>query len=247
MFGKKQPVPAVAVVPAEASAGPKKTQYYDYFGGKIAENNRLWVLSAGVTIVAIITLVLLVQARFKPPTVIRILPNGDAAVLGQRGTDGKPTAAIAGADDFSNQAFARRFLESYLNYSPSNVDYKWQTSLNMMTRNLRTKTLKDMTDSDLRDKIDTDQISSVFHLREVNVVNKQDMTYLIYGVKDVHRMKDGYETTDHFVNEYRVRLAADQRNDRNPDGLWVAEFEEKPIDGERRNQILAAPDRDLNP
>jgi hypothetical protein len=48
--------------------------------------------------------------------------------------------------------------------------------------------------------------------------------------------------TDHFVNEYRVRLIADRRSDVNPDGLWIADYSERPIDDERRDQILAAPD-----
>jgi hypothetical protein len=28
----------------------------------------------------------------------------------------------------------------------------------------------------------------------------------------------------------------------NPDGLWIAEYSERPIDGERRDHILNAPD-----
>jgi hypothetical protein len=44
------------------------------------------------------------------------------------------------------------------------------------------------------------------------------------------------------VNEYRIRLIADHRSDVNPDGLWIAEYTERPIDGERRDQILNAPD-----
>jgi hypothetical protein len=35
---------------------------------------------------------------------------------------------------------------------------------------------------------------------------------------------------------------ADRRSDVNPDGLWIAEYSERPIDGERRDQILSAPD-----
>jgi hypothetical protein len=66
---------------------------------------------------------------------------------------------------------------------------------------------------------------------------------LAYGVKDVHRLSNASETTDHFVNEYRIRLIADKRSDANPDGLWIAEYSERPIDGERREQILAAVDR----
>jgi hypothetical protein len=44
------------------------------------------------------------------------------------------------------------------------------------------------------------------------------------------------------VNEYRIRVIADKRSDANPDGLWIAEYSERPIDGERRNHILNAPD-----
>lgn len=58
----------------------------------------------------------------------------------------------------------------------------------------------------------------------------------------VHHLANGTEITDHFVNEYRIRLIADKRSDVNPDGLWIAEYSERPIDGERRNQILNAPD-----
>ena len=37
-----------------------------------------------------------------------------------------------------------------------------------------------------------------------------------------------------------MRLIADRRSDLNPDGLWIAEYSERPIDGERRDQILKA-------
>ena len=112
----------------------------------------------------------------------------------------------------------------------------------MMTRNLRAYTIKAMADDNTRGKIDDDQTESVFHLREIEPVTGEPLTYLIYGVKDVHRLSKGTESTDHFVNEYRVRLIADRRSDVNPDGLWIAEYSERPIDGERRDRILNAPD-----
>ena len=136
----------------------------------------------------------------------------------------------------------KRFLTSYLNYSPSDVDDHWAASLNMMTRNLRAYTLKAMADDNTRGKIDDGQIQSVFHLREIDAVSGEPLTYLVYGVKDVHHLSNGTEMTDHFVNEYRIRLIADSRSDVNPDGLWIAEYSERPIDGERRDQILNAPD-----
>ena len=108
----------------------------------------------------------------------------------------------------------------------------------MMTRNLRGYTMKVMADDNTRGKIDDGQIESVFHLREIDPVPGEPLTYLVYGVKDVHHLSNGTETTDHFVNEYRVRLIADRRSDVNPDGLWVAEYSERPIDDERRDRIL---------
>jgi len=99
-----------------------------------------------------------------------------------------------------------------------------------------------MGDDDTRGKIDDGQIQSVFHLRQIDAVSGEPLTYLVYGVKDVHHLSNGNETTDHFVNEYRVRLIADKRSDVNPDGLWIADYSERPIDGERRDRILNAPD-----
>ena len=61
-------------------------------------------------------------------------------------------------------------------------------------------------------------------------------------MKDVHHVTKGTEITDHFVNEYRIRLVADRRSDVNPDGLWIANYSERPIEGERRDRVLATPD-----
>jgi hypothetical protein len=81
----------------------------------------------------------------------------------------------------------------------------------MMTRNLRAYTLKAMGDNDTRGKIDDGQIQSVFHLGEIDAISGEPLTYLVYGVKDVHHLSKGTEITDHFVNEYRIRLIADHR------------------------------------
>ena len=129
--------------------------------------------------------------------------------------DSRPPPS-AGTDQFLDEAFAKRFLTTYLNYSPADVDDHWANSLNMMTRNLRAYTIKAMADDNTRGKIDDDQIESVFHLREIEPVTGEPLTYLIYGVKDVHRLSKGTESTDHFVNEYRIRLIADHRSDVNP-------------------------------
>lgn len=223
-----------------ASARPK---YYEMDGALRANANRAWILAFLTIPIALLAVGFAIFVRTQPPTVIRIGPNGDASVLGKAARGSVSDLATAGTDQFLDEAFVKRFLMSYLNYSPPDVDDHWAASLNMMTRNLRAYTLKAMQEDDTRGKIDEGQIQSVFHLREVDAVPGEPLTFLAYGVKDVHHLSNGSETTDHFVNEYRVRLIADKRSDVNPDGLWIAEYSERPIDGERRDQILAAPDR----
>ncbi|HZP04664.1 MAG TPA: hypothetical protein VFB43_07175 [Terracidiphilus sp.] len=224
-------------------AVPAKPKYYEMDGALRANANRAWLLAFLTIPIALLAIGFAVFVRMQPPTVIRIGPNGDASVLGKAARGSVSDLATGGTDQFLDEAFVKRFLSSYLNYSPANVDDHWAASLNLMTRNLRAYTLKAMQDDDTRGKIDAGQIQSVFHLRELDPVTGEPLTFLAYGVKDVHHLSNGTETTDHFVNEYRVRLIADKRSDVNPDGLWIAEYSERPIDGERRDQILAAADR----
>lgn len=221
------------------TAAPK---YYEVDGALKANANRAWLLAFLTIPIALLAIGFAVFARLQPPTVIRIGPNGETAILGRPAKGSSVDPSSTGTDQFLDEAFAKRFLATYLNYSPTDVDDHWASSLNMMTRNLRAYTIKAMADDNTRGKIDDDQIESVFHLREIEPVTGEALTYLIYGVKDVHRLSKGAESTDHFVNEYRVRLIADRRSDLNPDGLWIAEYSERPIDGERRDHILNTPD-----
>jgi hypothetical protein len=225
---------------SELDARPK---YYEVDGALTANANRAWLLAFLTIPVALVALGFAVFVRLQPPTVIRIGANGEAVVVGQPTKWSSAAGTNVGTDAFLDQAFVKRFLDSYLNYSPADVDERWSASLNMMTRNLRSYTMKAMADDNTRGKIDDDQIQSVFHLREIDPESGEPLTFLVYGVKDVHHVTNGSEVTDHFVNEYRVRVIADRRTDVNPDGLWIAEYSERPIDGERRDRILAAPDR----
>jgi hypothetical protein len=219
-----------------------RPKYYEMDGALRANANRAWLLAFLSIPVALVALGFAIMVRLEPPTVIRIGPDGNATVLDKPRSGGVADPTRGGGDQFLDEAFVRRFLMSYLNYSPADVDDHWAASLNMMTRNLRAYTLKTMTSDNTRGKIDDSQIQSVFHLRQIDRLPGEPLTYLVYGVKDVHQLSNGSETTDHFVNEYHLRLVADLRSEANPDGLWIAEYSERPIDGERRNQILNAPD-----
>jgi hypothetical protein len=227
---------------AKDEAALPRPKYYEMDGALRANANRAWLLAFLTIPIALLAIGFAVFVRLQPPTVIRIGPNGNASVLGKPAKGAVTDVATAGTDQFLDEAFVKRFLASYLNYSPADVDDHWAASLNMMTRNLRAYTLKAIADDNARGKIDDGQIQSAFHLRQIESVGGEPLTYLVYGVKDVHHLTNGTETTDHFVNEYRVRLIADKRSDVNPDGLWIADYSERPIDGERRDRILNSPD-----
>jgi hypothetical protein len=234
---------STAVAGETTQARPK---YYEMDGALQANANRAWLLAFSMIPITLLAIGFAVYVRIQPPTFIGFKPGGDPYVLGKPVKGAVTDLATGGTDEFLDEAFVKRFLTSYLNYAPADVDDHWAASLNMMTRNLRAMTLKAMGDDNTRGKIDDGQIQSVFHLRELDAVSGEPLTYLIYGVKDVHRISNGTETTDHFVNEYRIRLIADRRSDANPDGLWIAEYSERPIDGERRERILNAPDAGPN-
>jgi hypothetical protein len=217
-------------------------KYYEVDGALKANANKAWLLAFLMIPITLLAIGFAIFVRIQPPTVYRVGPDGESTVLGRPAKGSSVDLSSTGMDQFLDQAFAKRFLATYLNYSPADVDDHWANSLNMMTRNLRAYTIKAMADDNTRGKIDDDQIESVFHLREIESVTGEPLTYVIYGVKDVHRLSKGTESTDHFVNEYRVRLIADRRSEVNPDGLWIADYSERPIDGERRDRILNTPD-----
>src|SRR5580692_10801407 len=110
-----------------ATARPK---YYEMDGALRANANRAWLLAFLTVPIALIAIGFAIFVRIQPPTVIRIGPNGDAAVVGEPTKGFVGDAANAGTDDFLDEAFVKRFLSGYLNYSPVNVDDHWSSSLN---------------------------------------------------------------------------------------------------------------------
>ena len=61
--------------------------------------------------------------------------------------------------------------------------------------------------------------------------------YVVFGVKEVHKVKNGAEVTDRIVGQYNVRLVEERRSEFNPSGLLVAEYSEKQMVGERDNGL----------
>jgi len=224
----------------EAPEQLRYSRYYEHDGALRAYSNRSMIFPVISSIATVVALAFAMHVRMQPPTVIRIDGNGNASVLGQS----KPVASVtqgqeAEPNDLEKTAFARQFLDRYLNFTPSNVTRNWADALNMTTSNLRRSMLKQMTDDNTVGKIQDDQMRSDFKLRApIEVTPDNPLTLRTFGVKEVHRVREHGEAIDRIVSEFRVRLAVEKRSETNPSGLLVAEFSEQPIEGEKRDRLL---------
>src|SRR5271155_6226191 len=99
-----------------AIARPK---YYEMDGALQANANRAWLLAFLTIPIALVAIGFAIFVRLQPPTVIRIGPNGDASLLGKPAKGTVADLATGGTDEFLDEAFVKRFLTSYLNYSPT--------------------------------------------------------------------------------------------------------------------------------
>ena len=221
------------------------TKYYEHDGMLRAYANRAMLLAMIFGMLAMGSLGFAMYVRIQPPTVIRVDKDGNALVVG--GPRGGKVATISlSADasagvaptDLEGRAVIRQFLRRYLAYTPDSVDRNLSEALNMMTANLRVYSMNKLRDEDTVGKIKNDHMISDFEIRSMEHVKGTPWTYTVFGVKEVHRVKDATEATDQIVGQYNVRLVETERSETNPSGLLVAEYGERQMVGEREAGLL---------
>ena len=223
------------------------TKYYEYDGLLRAYANRAMLLAAIFGLIAITSLGFAIYVRLQPPTVVRIDSSGEASAinLGPQGKEGlsKMSFHVAAAaetepTELEARALARRFLSSYLNYSPAVVDRNFAEALNLMTANLKTYTLNKLREAEIVQKIKDGNMVSTFKLRDMEPIKGAPYTLMAFGVREVHQTRDGVESTDRIVSRHKLRLAVTRRSEYNPSGLLVAEYWEQQIVGDRNSSPL---------
>jgi hypothetical protein len=98
--------------------------------------------------------------------------------------------------------------------------------------------LNKLRDDDVVGIIKEKQMISNFRIRSIEPVKDNPYTLTAFGVKELHQVKDGRETTDRIVSRHNIRLVSDRRSEENPSGLLVAEYWEQQMVGERNNELL---------
>ena len=233
---------------AEMPVPMRYTKYYEHDGMLRAYANRSMVLAMILGVLALASLGSAIYLRLQPPTVIRVDKDGNAAVVGAAAHAlGKPgfslglsaeAAAEAAPGDLEGRAVIRRFLDHYLSYTPDSVDRNLAESLNMMTRNLRLYTLNKLRDDDTVGKIKDEHVISDFRIRSLERMKDIPWAYVAFGVKEVHQVHNGTETTDRIVGRYDVRLVEERRSEVNPSGLLVAQYSEQQMVGDKETGLL---------
>ena len=221
------------------------TRYYEHDGMLRAYANRSMVLAMIFGVIALGSLGFAIYVRLQPPTVIRVDKDGNATVAGAA-AHLTPSARFTPADvaseaaptELEGKAVVRRFLVQYLSYTPDSVDRNLAESLNLMTNNLRTYAMNKLRDDDTVGKVKTDHIVSDFRIRSIEQVNGTPWSYVTFGVKEVHRVRNGTEVTDRIVGRYNMRLVQVERSELNPSGLLVAEYSEQQMVGDRDSGLL---------
>jgi hypothetical protein len=231
-------------MPKPSTSVPDKvrySRYYEHDGALRAYANRAMVFAFASAGIALLAVALAAYVRIQPPTVIRVDSSGDAAIVSKAKPSVTVSQGVADAEptELEKWAFAKSFLDHYLNFSSTNVSANWAAALNMMTANLRHTAYSKMQTENLIGKIQDDQTRSEFHLRRLEPAKESPLTYTAFGVKEIHHVhEDHSESTERIVSEFHVRLAVEKRSKENPSGLLIGEFWEQPIEGEKRNMAL---------
>ncbi len=248
MFNRRKYPVTNEPVPDQA----RYTKYYEHDGQLRAYANRSMLMAGLFGVIALVSLGFAIYVRLQPATVIRVSADGEATVVAgampastapeSRSSLLSVLAATPGGEaaptDIEGRAVVRKFLESYMRYTPTSVDKNLADALNMMTANLRMYSLNLLRDQDLIGKIKEEQITSSFKIRSIEPVPGQPWTFQAFGVKEVHRLRNRSEFTDRIVGRYHVRLIQERRTERVPSGLLVAEYREEQMVGEKDTGLL---------
>jgi len=228
-------------------------KYYEHDGMLRAYANRAMFLALLFAVIALGALGFAIYVRILPPTIIRVDKDGEADIVGSASAVSPVSrlarvlsaeASTTGADpasaptDLEGRAVLRRFLQHYLSYTPDSVTRNLAESLNMMTANLRKLTMDKLREDDTVGKIQQDHIICDFRIRSIERSKDSPWKYVVFGVKEIHKMKNGAEVTDRIVGQYDLRLVEERRTELNPSGLLVADYSEQQMVGERDNNLL---------
>lgn len=209
--------------------------------------NRFGVLAMLCGLVALVSLGFAIYVRMQPATIIRISPQGEAAVISGRPLfHPKAHAVLANMAtspepmDYEKERIIRDFFDNYLNYDYRNIGERWSNAVNLMADPLKISAVNVIKKEDRLGRARENQERSTFQIREIEASKQDPLAYTVYGVRSVYRMDGAKETAEQMVNRYEIRLAMPDRSAQNPRGLLIGDYREIQLQGETKEPSFTA-------
>jgi hypothetical protein len=208
--------------------------------------NRFGLLAFVCGTIALLSLGFAIYVRLQPPTIIRISPDGEANVISGRPLFHKRTSAVlANAAtspepmDYEKQRIVQDFVDDYLNYDFKNVADRWVTALNLTTDTLRNSAYEVIKKENRVGMVKADKVRSTFEIRQLERSKQDDLSYTVYGIRNVYRVDGTREYAQEMVNRYEIRLALLDRSSETPRGLLIADYRETQLEGQQKAASFA--------
>lgn len=210
----------------------KQPTFYEADAAVKTMGNRALVVAGIAVFCALLAVAAFLFAYMRPPTVIRILPNGTAQVISgsSRLVENAVPSVLRNvteseaptADEKEN--YVRTFVTSYMNYDSHNLTANWSTALNMMTDNLRSTAMEQFRKNNTIGELEQDHVRSALTITSVQQDSSDPYTYHVYGVRTVNKTVGNNAQDVKLVEAYQVKLTTTKRSVDDPSGLLVADF-----------------------
>jgi type IV secretory pathway TrbF-like protein len=211
-------------------------RYYDRDALIITHANRNFVLALGSIAMALLALGYAMYIGRQPATVIKVTEQGEAVVLSPTSSPG-PTGNVRMAateedrlaDDLERMAFIRQFLLDFEHTDPDTAEKQIANAINMMTENLKVKTLDQLRQRNVVGNIKKKRTVSKLTIKTIEQPSEDKFQYLIIANKRLHYFEAEKEIDSAMVMKYTIRLVPEQRTVFNPHGLRIYDFSQQVV------------------
>lgn len=214
----------------------KTAPYYEKDGALRAYANRVVVL-CGILILAVVALAaLLMNARSKPPLVIRVGANGQDSVVSPHGavtTRGKLISGSKGSaapSGLEKKSFVLNFVSFYWGYDEHTLADHWSRALNMMTGNLEGSLYQKLGSDGVVAKLEKSHASSTVSVQNIDVDPNNPLVYHVLATQITQATRDGRNFKAQKIAEtFTIQLVETKRTVQDPSGLLIAGFQVQQI------------------
>lgn len=206
--------------------------YYEKDGALRAYANRVLILAVVLGFAVVVLGAIVFASRVKPPTIIRIGPDGQTTVISPEGQphSGAPPATLQqiktseAPTDLEKKSYVMNFVKLYWGYDEHTLTQNWANAMNMMTRNLEQNVLSKLQSDNTVGRLQEAHTRSVVTITSAEADSADPLVYHVLGTRTTSSIGDGRENAQKMAESYTIRLVETDRTVNDPSGLLIADF-----------------------